>query len=102
MPDSSHWNTIANLHLLNDSQNLSKSDRPLKEWLEDSSVHLTAANLLVEGVDLGFEAFGIFCRAQGRALKVAEKSCVYSRSLSRLSRSLKIRMRKWLRMFWHD
>ncbi|MDM5123555.1 MULTISPECIES: DUF262 domain-containing protein [Aeromonas] len=75
--DSSHWNTIANLHLLNDSQNLSKSDRPLKEWLEDSSVHLTAANLLVEGVDLGFEDFPEFFAARRAALKERLKSRVY-------------------------
>ena len=27
--DAGHWNSMANLHLLNDSQNLSKNDRPL-------------------------------------------------------------------------
>lgn len=75
--DSHHWNTIANLHLLNDSQNMSKSDRPLKDWLADSSVHLTAASLLVEGVDLGFEAFPAFFVARRAALKERLKSRVF-------------------------
>jgi hypothetical protein len=75
--DSSHWNTIANLHLLNDSQNLSKSDRPLKEWLEDSSVHLTAASLLVDRIDLGFEAFPEFFAARRAALKARLISRVF-------------------------
>ncbi|MGB3133039.1 MAG: DUF262 domain-containing protein [Candidatus Macondimonas sp.] len=75
--DPNHWNTIANLHLLNDSQNLSKSDRPLREWLEDSSVHLTAASLLADRVDLGFEAFPEFFAARRAALKARLKSRVF-------------------------
>lgn len=75
--DANHWDTVTNLHLLNDSQNLSKSDRPLKEWFEDSSVHLTAASLLVDGVDLGFEAFPEFFAARRAALKARLKSRVY-------------------------
>lgn len=55
-----HWNTIPNLHLLNDSQNISKKDRPLKEWIDDSNVNLSAESLLVKGIDLDFKAFLIF------------------------------------------
>ncbi|CAM4049521.1 DUF262 domain-containing protein [Aeromonas bestiarum] len=75
--NSRHWNTIANLHLLNDSQNIGKSDRPLKDWLEDSSVNLTAASLLVEGIDLGFEAFPEFIAKRRAALKARLKSRVF-------------------------
>ncbi|WP_036859483.1 DUF262 domain-containing protein [Porticoccus hydrocarbonoclasticus] len=75
--ESRHWNSIANLHLLNDSQNISKSDRPLKDWLMDSSVHITAGSLLVEGVDLGFEAFPEFFAARRAALKERLKSRVF-------------------------
>lgn len=67
--DSGHWNTMANLHLLNDSQNMSKKARPLLEWLNDSNVHLTPASLLVDGIDLSFEAFPEFFGARRAALK---------------------------------
>ncbi|MFH3733424.1 hypothetical protein WAH84_21670, partial [Acinetobacter baumannii] len=30
--NASHWNSIANLHLLNDSLNLSKRDKLLDDW----------------------------------------------------------------------
>lgn len=75
--DPRHWNTIANLHLLNNSQNQSKSDRPLKDWLEDATVHLTAASLLVEDVDLSFEAFPDFFAARRAALKARLRSRVF-------------------------
>lgn len=67
--DPMHWNTIANLHLLNDSQNMSKKDRPLKEWLSDPNVHITHESLLVKDIDLGFEAFYDFFTMRRAALK---------------------------------
>lgn len=67
--DPQHWNTIANLHLLNDSQNMSKKDRPLKDWLDDPNVYLSAESLLVKGVDLGLEAFPEFFARRRAALK---------------------------------
>jgi len=48
---------MANLHLINDSQNLSKNDRPLSQWLNDPNVNLRAQDLLVEGIGLEFDAF---------------------------------------------
>lgn len=74
---SKYWNTVANLHLLNDSQNMSKSDQPLKEWLEDPTVSLTAASLLVEEADLGFEVFPAFFAARRSALKERLKKRVF-------------------------
>jgi hypothetical protein len=72
-----HWNTIANLHLLNDSQNMSKSDRSLNEWLADPSIHLSEKSLLVGGIDLGFEAFPEFFATRRAALKERLKSRVF-------------------------
>ena len=74
---SKYWNTVANLHLLNDSQNMSKSDQSLKEWLEDPTVSLTAASLLVEEADLGFEAFPTFFAVRRAALKKRLKKRVF-------------------------
>jgi len=67
--DPSHWNAIPNLHLLNNSQNVSKNDRPLKEWVEDKNVHLTPKDLLVEGVDIEFYNFKDFYEKRRAALK---------------------------------
>lgn len=75
--DSKHWNSIANLHLLNDSQNLSKNNRPLKDWLDDPNIHLSDTDLLVGGVSLDFNAFKIFYEKRRGTLKDRLISRVY-------------------------
>ncbi len=35
--NASHWNSIANLHLLNDSLNLSKRDKLLDDWIKNNT-----------------------------------------------------------------
>ena len=67
--DPVNWDAIPNLHLLNHSQNLSKKDRPLKEWLEDENVNLSPSDLLVDQADLEFSSFKSFCEARRCALK---------------------------------
>lgn len=67
--DPAHWNTIANLHLLNDSQNRSKGDRSLKDWINDTNVNMNAQNLLVEELSLEFEDFKQFFNARRAILK---------------------------------
>ena len=64
-----HWNSITNLHLLNDSQNIAKSDRPLTVWLNDNAIHLNEQDLLVEGVSLDFAEFKTFYEQRRAALK---------------------------------
>lgn len=67
--DPQHWNTIPNLHLLNDSQNMSKKDCSLKEWIEDRNTYLTDKDLLVEGINLEFSEFKHFYEQRREALK---------------------------------
>ena len=67
--DPRHWNSIPNLHLLNHSQNQSKNDKPLKDWLDDKDVHLSQESLLIENVDPGFESFKEFYHVRRDALK---------------------------------
>lgn len=74
--DRRHWNSMANLHLLNSSQNGSKNDKLLVDWLAEASVHITPRDLLVEGVSLEFRDFKAFYEHRRAALK--------SRLLSRL------------------
>ncbi|MFH2135618.1 MAG: DUF262 domain-containing protein [Pseudomonadota bacterium] len=75
--DPSHWNAMPNLHLLNHSQNISKKDRPLNEWIEDKNVHLTSKDLLVDGVSLEFVDFKSFYEQRRTALKERLKSRVF-------------------------
>jgi len=64
-----HWNSIANLHLLNDSQNMSKKDQSLVDWLSDENVHLTKQDILVDGADLEFHSFKEFFQVRRNNLK---------------------------------
>lgn len=72
-----HWNTMANLHLLNDSQNLSKSAKPLAEWV-DSEVTVTRPSLLLgESVSLEFDQFREFYTQRRAELKEKLKERVF-------------------------
>ena len=75
--DARHWNSIANLHLLNESENLSKNDRPLSEWLRDSNVNLSARDLLAAEVCMEFEAFQQFYERRRSNLKKRLESRVF-------------------------
>lgn len=75
--DPKHWNSIPNLHLLNDSQNISKNNRPLKDWVTDTNVHLTAKDFLVDSVSLDFEDFKNFYEQRRFALKERLRSRVF-------------------------
>lgn len=75
--DSKHWNSMANLHLLNDSQNISKNKKPLKTWLEDKNIHITADDLLVNEISLEFDSFKLFYEKRRAALNNRLISRVY-------------------------
>lgn len=75
--ETKHWNSISNLHLLNDSQNLSKNDRPLSKWLNDPNVNLSDVDLLVDGIGLDFESFKDFYEKRRSKLKERLKNRVF-------------------------
>ena len=58
--DPIHWNSIANLHLLNGSQNTSKGSRPLGDWFGDPCVHIPRSDLLAGEASFEFEDFRDF------------------------------------------
>jgi len=86
--DPKHWNSAANLHLLNDSQNRSKNNRSLEEWLEDPAVNLSPKELLVGEISLDLKSFSEFYSTRREALKRRLVNRVYmTNSLSEGVRS---------------
>ena len=76
--DPRHWNSIANLHLLNDSQNISKKDKPLSKWIDSEGVTITKQSLLIgEEVSLEFDQFQSFYEQRRAALKNRLQSRVF-------------------------
>ncbi len=55
-----HWDTIPNLHLLNHSQNISKQDTSLKQWLSQPSNNYSPSMLLVSDENIEFSRFPEF------------------------------------------
>lgn len=63
-----NWNGIANLQLLNDKKNISKSDTPLKEWVaEEKKTHKDL--FLSEGISLEIEDFEDFITDRKKNIK---------------------------------
>lgn len=76
--NSAHWNSIANLHLLNDSQNISKGAKHLDEWIGSSGVTVNKKSLLLDDtISLKFEEFMQFYEHRRAALKERLMSRVY-------------------------
>ena len=76
--DAKHWNTIANLHLLNDSQNISKSDKPLADWVACSDVTISKQSLLVDdAISLDFDQFKDFYNHRRNSLRLRLESRVF-------------------------
>lgn len=76
--EAGHWNSMANLHLLNDSQNISKKAKRLTEWVGSSGVTVTKSHLLLgDAVSLNFEDFKPFYEQRRAALKERLMDRVY-------------------------
>jgi len=67
--DPMHWNTIPNLHLLNSSQNYSKNDSNLREWLMNDNNGFRQEDLLIDSsVSLEFDQVRTFLKKRRNAL----------------------------------
>lgn len=64
--DKKHWNSLANLQLLDKYQNSSKGDKPLKKWIEEESHSLSEEYI---DIDLSFEKFPEFYSKRREKLK---------------------------------
>lgn len=76
--DAKHWNSISNLHLLNDSQNMSKGAKALSDWIGLSGVTVTKQSLLLSNdANLEFEQFKAFYEQRRSALRKRLMSRVF-------------------------
>lgn len=66
--NSKNFNSIPNLHLLNENQNLHKKDKPLLTWVNDEKINISSLNL-TQQVSLDFSAFKEFYEIRRNKLK---------------------------------
>lgn len=57
--DKNNWNSILNLQLLSSATNESKSDEPLKDWVNNKNIDLQS-HIIPTGTSLEFEDFREF------------------------------------------
>ena len=63
-----NWNSIVNLHLLDESRNKSKQDRPFSEWLEEQEGLSLNGLLIPADAPLDFESFQTFVEKRSQHL----------------------------------
>lgn len=66
----SHYNTLANLQLLTDSENLSKNATPFEDWLSTRDIAFKKRHLIPDLPDYNFDRFEEFIR--NRKVKIIE------------------------------
>jgi hypothetical protein len=64
-----NWNSVGNLWLLTESENTSKQDKPLKDWLEPRLGKTTLDPLIPPGASLDFADFKDFIEQRRAFLK---------------------------------
>jgi hypothetical protein len=60
----SKFNTLSNLQLLTESENLSKNAKPFDEWIKTRDVTFRKRHLIPDLPDLGFNSFEEFSKAR--------------------------------------
>jgi uncharacterized protein with ParB-like and HNH nuclease domain len=76
--DANKWNSISNLHLLNDSQNLSKNAKALNDWIGRPGVSVTKESLLLnDDISLLFSDFKRFYEQRRESLMQRLRSRVF-------------------------
>lgn len=76
--NAAHWNSLPNLHLLNASQNCSKNDVSLKDWILNSNNGFRREDLLLSPEQsLEFEDFHQFYQARLEALQARLRDKLY-------------------------
>lgn len=71
------YNSIANLELLEDSENKSKNAAPFDEWIQSRDANFKARHLIPEMEDYGYEHFMEFIEARRTLIKDAIKKAAF-------------------------
>jgi hypothetical protein len=79
--DRSNWNGIGNLWLLSESENTSKQDKPLKDWLEPRLGQTTLDPLIPAGTSLDFADFEDFIEHRRAFLKAKLEGLIGPRTI---------------------
>lgn len=72
-----HWNSLANLQLLDKNQNSKKSNKPLKKWIAEESHSLSEKDIMCDNISLEFEDFSEFYFQRREKLKERLKQRVF-------------------------
>jgi acyl carrier protein len=72
--DPSNWDSIVNLQLLNDIENMSKGSMPLEEWVNEKNID--KSNKFIPDVSLKREDFKTFIEKRKELLKTHLKIMV--------------------------
>ena len=70
-------NSIANLELLEDSENKSKNDTPFDVWIKSREENFKARHLIPEMEDYGYDHFMDFIEARRKLIKAAIKKASF-------------------------
>lgn len=71
------YNSIANLELLEDSENKSKNATPFDEWIKSRDANFKARHLIPEMEDYGYDHFIEFIEARRKLIKEAIKKAAF-------------------------
>ena len=71
------YNSIANLELLEDSENKSKNATPFDEWIKSRDANFKARHLIPEMEDYGYDHFMEFIEARKKLIKAAIKKAAF-------------------------
>lgn len=71
------YNSIANLELLEDSENKSKNATPFDEWIKSRDANFKTRHLIPEMEDYGYDHFMEFIEARRELIKAAIKKAAF-------------------------
>ena len=73
------YNSIANLELLEDSENKSKNATPFDEWIKSREENFKDRHLIPEIDDYGYDHFLEFIEARKKLIKAAIKKVAFEK-----------------------
>lgn len=78
------YNSIANMELLEDSENKSKNATPFDEWIKSRDANFKTRHLIPEMNDYGYDHFIEFIEARKKLIKAAIKKAAFEQMVVRI------------------